>query len=90
MEWGKDIKTMMICVSLGKSHIREQVERLNGINVPPPTFVKGKLFDIRRSHPVALRSVTSRQFGCQNPRRLRIRRTDYDEGRRHDLAHEYL
>ena len=29
-----DIKTTMICVSLGKSHIREQVERLNGIQIP--------------------------------------------------------
>ncbi len=27
----KDIKTTMIYVSLGKSHIREQVERLNGV-----------------------------------------------------------
>jgi len=26
-----DIKTTMICVSLGKSHIKEQVEKLNGI-----------------------------------------------------------
>jgi site-specific recombinase XerD len=26
-----DIKTTMIYVSLGKSHIREQVERLNGV-----------------------------------------------------------
>jgi hypothetical protein len=26
-----DIKTTMICVSLGKSHIREQVEKLNGV-----------------------------------------------------------
>jgi integrase len=29
-----DIKTTMIYVSLGKSHIREQVEKLNGIRVP--------------------------------------------------------
>ncbi len=29
-----DIKTTMIYVSLGKSHIREQVEKLNGIHVP--------------------------------------------------------
>jgi site-specific recombinase XerD len=29
-----DIKTTMIYVSLGKTHIREQVERLNGIHVP--------------------------------------------------------
>jgi hypothetical protein len=28
-----DIKTMMIYVSLGRSHIREQVERLNGIRL---------------------------------------------------------
>jgi hypothetical protein len=30
-----DIKTTMIYVSLGKSHIREQVERLNGIRLLP-------------------------------------------------------
>ncbi len=30
-----DIKTTMIYVSLGKSHIREQVERLNGISPYP-------------------------------------------------------
>jgi len=30
-----DIKTKMIYVSLGKSHIREQVEKLNGIPIPP-------------------------------------------------------
>jgi hypothetical protein len=29
-----DIKTTMIYVSLGKSHIREQVERLNMIAIP--------------------------------------------------------
>jgi hypothetical protein len=33
-----DIKTTMIYVSLGKSHIREQVEKLNAIHLlPPPT-----------------------------------------------------
>jgi hypothetical protein len=31
-----DIKTTMIYVSLGKSHIREQVEKLNTIQLPPP------------------------------------------------------
>jgi hypothetical protein len=31
-----DIKTTMIYVSLGKSHIREQVERLNRIRLIPP------------------------------------------------------
>jgi len=30
-----DIKTTMIYVSLGKSHIREQVEKLNGIQLAP-------------------------------------------------------
>ena len=30
-----DIKTTMIYVSLGKSHIREQVEKLNGISLYP-------------------------------------------------------
>ncbi|OGP33223.1 MAG: hypothetical protein A2X88_05850 [Deltaproteobacteria bacterium GWC2_65_14] len=29
-----DIKTTMIYVSLGKSHIRDQVEKLNGIHIP--------------------------------------------------------
>jgi len=29
-----DIKTTMIYVSLGKSHIREQVEKLNKIHIP--------------------------------------------------------
>ncbi|GAB4240909.1 MAG: site-specific integrase [Deltaproteobacteria bacterium] len=33
-----DIKTTMIYVSLGKSHIREQVERLNSIPVPENTY----------------------------------------------------
>jgi integrase len=32
-----DIKTTMIYVSLGKSHIRDQVEKLNGIRLHPPT-----------------------------------------------------
>jgi site-specific recombinase XerD len=31
-----DIKTTMIYVSLGKSHIREQVEKLNAIHMLPP------------------------------------------------------
>jgi integrase len=31
-----DIKTTMIYVSLGKSHIREQVEKLNAIRLRPP------------------------------------------------------
>lgn len=31
-----DIKTTMIYVSLGRSHIREQVERLNGIRLLAP------------------------------------------------------
>jgi integrase len=30
-----DIKTTMIYVSLGKSHIREQVEKLDRIPLPP-------------------------------------------------------
>jgi site-specific recombinase XerD len=33
----KDIKTTMIYVSLGKSHIREQVDRLNTIPLLPQT-----------------------------------------------------
>lgn len=33
-----DIKTTMIYVSLGKSHIREQVENLNSISVPQNTY----------------------------------------------------
>jgi hypothetical protein len=32
-----DIKTTMIYVSLGKSHIREQVDKLNAIRVPRNT-----------------------------------------------------
>ena len=32
----KDIKRTVIYVSLGKSHIREQVEKLNGISLPNP------------------------------------------------------
>jgi hypothetical protein len=32
---GHDIKTTMIYVSLGKSHIREQVEKLNAIHLLP-------------------------------------------------------
>ena len=37
-----DIKTMMIYVSLGKSNIREQVEKLNGIPVTVPVVSKSK------------------------------------------------
>jgi hypothetical protein len=33
-----DIKTTMIYVSLGKSHIREQVEKLNTIPVPTSAY----------------------------------------------------
>ena len=33
----KDIKTTMNYVSLGKSHIREQVEKLTTIQLLPPT-----------------------------------------------------
>ncbi|MCL5885369.1 MAG: tyrosine-type recombinase/integrase, partial [Deltaproteobacteria bacterium] len=33
-----DIKTTMIYVSLGKSHIREQVEKLNAIRVLPSSY----------------------------------------------------
>ena len=37
----KDIKTTMIYVSLGKSHIRDQVEKLNTIRLlPPPARLK--------------------------------------------------
>lgn len=32
-----DIKTTMIYVSLGKSHIRDQVEKLNAIQIPSST-----------------------------------------------------
>ncbi len=31
-----DVKTTMIYVSLGKSHIREQVEKLDAITLLPP------------------------------------------------------
>ena len=37
-----DIKTTMIYVSLRKSHIREQVEKLNGIPVTVPLASKSK------------------------------------------------
>jgi len=37
-----DIKTTMIYVSLGKSHIREQVEKLNAIRLHPTSSRKGE------------------------------------------------
>lgn len=37
-----DIKTTMIYVSLGKSHIRDQVEKLNAIRLLPPPASKMK------------------------------------------------
>lgn len=37
-----DIKTTMIYVSLGKSHIREQVEKLNGIRLLPSIKINSK------------------------------------------------
>jgi hypothetical protein len=37
-----DIKTTMIYVSLGKSHIREQVEKLNAIRLLPPSAPRMK------------------------------------------------
>jgi len=33
-----DIKTTMIYVSLGKSHIKNQVEKLNAIHVPESSY----------------------------------------------------
>ena len=33
-----DIKTTMIYVSLGKSHIRDQVDRLNAIAIPKSKY----------------------------------------------------
>jgi hypothetical protein len=46
-----DIKTTMIYVSLGKSHIREQVERLNAIPLLPLPTQPTKIFGLatRRS-----------------------------------------
>ena len=38
-----DIKTTMIYVSLGRSHIREQVERLNGIPIPKSTYAPSRV-----------------------------------------------
>lgn len=55
-----DIKTTMLYVSLGKSHIKEQVEKPNGIKVPPPPAKKGKVVLFRRSHLAGLESVTTR------------------------------
>jgi hypothetical protein len=46
-----DIKTTMIYVSLGKSHIREQVERLNAIAIP-----QSKYSPSRASTPLAERT----------------------------------
>lgn len=40
------IKTTMVYVSLGKSHRREEVERLNGIKVPPPLTIKEKILNL--------------------------------------------
>ncbi len=37
-----DMKTTMIYVSLGKSHIREQVEKLNAIRLHPTSSRKGE------------------------------------------------
>jgi hypothetical protein len=50
-----DIKTRMVYVSLGKSHIREEVERLNGIKVPPPPTIKGKILDLDFARRASLR-----------------------------------
>jgi len=38
-----DIKTTMIYVSLGKSHIREQVEKFNGIPIPRNTYAPSRV-----------------------------------------------
>jgi len=38
-----DIKTAMIYVSLGKSHIREQVEKMNAIQLGPTRY---KVFSV--------------------------------------------
>jgi hypothetical protein len=46
-----DIKTTMIYVSLGKSHIRDQVEKLNGIRLLPSFR---DLSSLRGSPPAAL------------------------------------
>jgi hypothetical protein len=37
------IKTTMIYVSLGKSHIREQVERLNAIAIPKSAYAPSRV-----------------------------------------------
>ncbi|MBI5576961.1 MAG: tyrosine-type recombinase/integrase [Deltaproteobacteria bacterium] len=44
-----DIKTTMIYVSLGKSHIRDQVEKLNTIPIPKSDYVSGKTCSQNRS-----------------------------------------
>ena len=54
-----DIKTTMIYVSLGKSHIREQVERLNGIQVPPPSPAAKTSCDVSQRISPLLRVVLS-------------------------------
>jgi hypothetical protein len=38
-----DIKTTMIYVSLGKSHIRDQVERLNSIPTPKSAYKSSRV-----------------------------------------------
>jgi integrase len=38
-----DIKTTMIYVSLGKSHIRDQVERLNAIAIPKSAYTPSRV-----------------------------------------------
>lgn len=42
-----DIKTTMIYVSPGKSHIREQVEKLNAIQVLPSSYRQLKALPAR-------------------------------------------
>ena len=56
-----DIKTTMIYVSLGQSHIRDQVERLNGIPTPKSAYKPSRVH--AKSSPkdasVALKTTVS-------------------------------
>jgi hypothetical protein len=56
-----DIKTTMIYVSLWKSHIREQVEKLNAIRLLPPPIPRLKTL------PVPARTNCERSFNKLHP-----------------------
>jgi hypothetical protein len=55
-----DLQMTMHYVSLGKSHIREQVEKLNTIRIPTPPTTKRKSQVADRTTSPALRIVSTR------------------------------